>query len=66
MIAEIIGPSGKVHYRRPENDPLVDEARKTPGYSVRLVETREEKNDREIAAGIRCSGLCNDGRPCNC
>lgn len=38
MIAEIIGPSGRIHYRRPPNDPLVDEARSTPGYSVRLVE----------------------------
>lgn len=37
MIAEIIGPSGKVHYRRPENDPMVQEARQTPGYSVRIV-----------------------------
>lgn len=38
MIAEIIGPSGRIHYRRPPDDPLVDEARATPGYSVRLVE----------------------------
>lgn len=38
MIAEIIGPNGRVHYRRPPDDPLVDEARQTPGYSVRLVE----------------------------
>lgn len=38
MIAEIIGPSGRVHYRRPADDPLVDEARAMPGYSVRLVE----------------------------
>ena len=37
-IAEIIGPSGLVHYRRPPNDPMVQEARETPGYSVRLVE----------------------------
>lgn len=32
---EIIGPDGKVHYRRPEGDPLLDEARQTQGYSVR-------------------------------
>lgn len=37
MIAEIIGPNGRIHYRRPENDPLVTEARNTPGYSVRMV-----------------------------
>lgn len=37
MIAEIIGPSGKVHYRRPDGDPMIDEARQTPGYSVRFV-----------------------------
>lgn len=38
MIAEIIGPNGRIHYRRPPNDPLCDEARNTPGYSVRVVE----------------------------
>lgn len=38
MIAEILGPSGRVHYRRPPDDPMVEEARKTPGYSVRIVE----------------------------
>jgi DNA-directed RNA polymerase subunit M/transcription elongation factor TFIIS len=39
MIAEIVGPSGRVHYRRPPGDPLVAEAEATPGYSVRFVET---------------------------
>lgn len=39
MIAEILGPSGRVHYRRPPNHPLVHEALNTPGYSVRLVES---------------------------
>jgi hypothetical protein len=38
MIAEIIGPLGRVHYRRPLSDPMVEEARRTPGYSVRIVE----------------------------
>ncbi len=38
MIAEIIGPSGRVHYRRPAGDPLIAEALRTPGYSVRYVE----------------------------
>lgn len=44
LIAEIVGPTGRVHYRRSPDDPLVDEARRTPGYSIRLVEceTREE------------------------
>lgn len=37
MIAEIIGPSGRVHYRRPPDDKLVKEALQTPGYSVRFV-----------------------------
>lgn len=37
MIAEIIGPSGKVHYRRPVDDPLIEEAKRTPGYTVRFV-----------------------------
>lgn len=38
MIAEIVGPSGRVHYRRPVDDPLVEQAKQTPGYSVRVVE----------------------------
>lgn len=38
MIAEIVGPNGRVHYRRPPDDPMVEEAKRTPGYSVRLVE----------------------------
>jgi hypothetical protein len=38
VIAEIIGPSGRVHYRRPIGHPLIAEALKTPGYSVRYVE----------------------------
>lgn len=44
-IAEIIGPSGRVHYRRPVDDPLVEEAKKTPGYSVRLVVICPNCND---------------------
>lgn len=36
--AEIIGPEGQIHYRRPVNDPMVEEARKIQGYSVRIVE----------------------------
>ncbi len=39
MIAEIIGPDGRIHYRRPATDPAVDEARRTPGYSVRMVDS---------------------------
>lgn len=34
---EIVGPSGAVHYRRPAGHPLIEEARATPGYSVREV-----------------------------
>lgn len=34
---EIIGPDGEVHYRRPEGDPLIEEAKQTKGYSVRLM-----------------------------
>lgn len=37
-VAEIIGPDGKVHYRRPPDHPDVEEARRTAGYSVRFVE----------------------------
>jgi hypothetical protein len=32
---EIIGPDGKVHYRRPAGHPDIEEAKRTPGYSVR-------------------------------
>lgn len=32
---EVVGPDGEVHYRRPEGDPLLTEARARPGYSVR-------------------------------
>jgi hypothetical protein len=44
MIAEIYGPSGRIHYRRPPGDALVDEALRTPGYAVAYVEieTREQ------------------------
>lgn len=45
---EIVGPPtynpdgsenpGTVHYRRLEGDPAIEEARRTPGYSVRLAD----------------------------
>lgn len=49
MIAEIIGPSGRGQYRRPPDDPLVEEAMRTLGYSVRLVEreTVEPSRNRD-------------------
>lgn len=34
-MVEIIGPDGKVHYRRPVDHPDVREAQSTPGYTVR-------------------------------
>ena len=55
MIAEIIGPSGRIHYRRSPNDPLVEEAKRTPGYWVRVVEQETVEPPR-----YRCE--CND--PC--
>jgi hypothetical protein len=51
MIAEIVGPDGRVHYRRPPDHPMLDEARATPGYSVRLVET--ETQEPPISDGDR-------------
>lgn len=39
---EVIGPEGKVHYRRPDGDPIEQEALRTPGYSVRHVKEVEE------------------------
>jgi hypothetical protein len=47
VIAEILGPDGRIHYRRPPDDPLVDEARATPGYSVRMVETETVESPRK-------------------
>src|SRR5690348_11217643 len=44
--AQIIGPDGKVHYRRPEGDPMCDEATRTPGYSVRLIDAEDVKDVR--------------------
>lgn len=52
MIAEIIGPSGRVHYRRQQNDPLVEEARRTPGYSVRMVALSHDEVARELLRSI--------------
>lgn len=62
LIAEIVGPSGRVHCRRPPDDPLVEQARSTPGYTVRLVEretieTPEYQIDDEAEAAIGCSDL---------
>lgn len=48
MIAEIVGPSGRVHYRRPHDDPMVEEAKRTPGYSVRLVERETVEPPYEV------------------
>lgn len=60
MIAEIVGPSGRVHYRRPPDDPLVEEARNTPGYSVRLVD--EGKADGDRPKGVLCGIKAITGR----
>ncbi len=38
MLVEIYGPSGRIHYRRPVGDPLVEEAIRTPGYAAVYVE----------------------------
>jgi len=35
-LLEIVGPDGSVRYRRPFDHADVDEARRTPGYTVRL------------------------------
>jgi len=32
---EVVGADGEVHYRRPEGDPLLQEARRTPGVTLR-------------------------------
>lgn len=36
---EIVDPSGRVSYRRPAGHPDIDEARRTPGYTVRPAAT---------------------------
>lgn len=53
---EIVGPDGKVHYRRPDGHPDIAEALSTPGYSVRPEfpdepGTRETGNDRSQSKG---------------
>lgn len=40
MQIEIVGPDGEVHYRRPWCHPLIIEALKRPGYSIRFEPTR--------------------------
>jgi hypothetical protein len=45
VIAEIYGPSGRIHYRRPYGHPLVEMACATPGYRVRLVERETVETD---------------------
>ncbi len=37
FVAEIVGPDGKVHYRRPPGHADVTEAMQTQGYTVRMV-----------------------------
>lgn len=48
MIAEILGPDGRVHYRRPPDDPMVEEAKRLGGYSVRLVEAETVEFSRDV------------------
>jgi len=43
---------GYVHYTRPEGDPLLDEARKRPGYSVRPHERPAPALPRDVAMRI--------------
>jgi hypothetical protein len=45
-IAEIIGPDGSIHYRRPLGDPMIAEAQSKLGYAVRYVETETVERDK--------------------
>lgn len=56
MIAEIVGPSGQVHYRRPLGDKLIAEAEATPGYSVRIV----PEDSHALPHGFRVRGSKGD------
>lgn len=56
MIAEIIGPSGRVHYRRPLGDKMIAEAESTPGYSVRMV----PEDSHDVGHGFRVRGSKGD------
>jgi hypothetical protein len=56
MIAEIYGPTGRIHYRRPVGDPLIDEALATQGYAVVYVE-RETIERRGICSWCGGSGI---------
>jgi hypothetical protein len=49
FIAEIVGPSGRVHYRRSPDDPLVADAGTVPGYSVRFVSAETMEGPKEAS-----------------
>lgn len=68
--AEIFGPDGKLHYTRPHKHPDVAEARRTPGYTVKVWMKNPDygKATREVvfyAAGV-ATGPCEMcGNPTN-
>ena len=57
MMAEIIGPDGRAHYRRPVDHIDVTEALVTPGYTVELVEANACERKSDGSGGIRAADL---------
>lgn len=51
QMVEIVDPSGNVSYRRPPGDPLIEEARRTHGYSVRMAEALPPPTPEELQRG---------------
>jgi hypothetical protein len=56
-IAEIVGPDEKVHYRRPEGHPDIDEAEATPGYWVRYYDECGKCGANYYPTCTVCGGL---------
>ena len=48
MQMSVIGPDNTVHYRRPEGDPLLDEAKLRPGYRVVPTHKEDEATGKHV------------------
>jgi hypothetical protein len=57
LMAEIIGPDGRIHCRRPIDHIDVTEALVTPGYRVELVEASVFERKSDGSGGIRAADL---------
>jgi hypothetical protein len=63
-LVEIIGTDGDVHYRRPFGDPMIEQALRTPGYSVRGARHGDQtKRQRDPRATALMMHLGSGGKP---